>query len=647
MKENNKFILLLIGIVSLITIAYSPLFNNNVFYYDDITNILNKYILTDNFSIKNLQNALFYKAGGFRPISYVSFYLNNLMCNSNIACCMFKLNFLIHIFNTVLVFFVIKYIFNSKPTAITTTFLWGISPVNFYAVGYTVQRMTSLMTFFGLIAVLFSFQFFNTKKIRYIIFILIFITLSTLSKENGILFIPAIIIVGVIKNNIKINKKNFYLFGIVSFFIFLFSAGYYYRYSLASQSSTPVFRIISQINLLPFYIQNLVFPQISKLFLYLNFKSQLSFGNLLGGVIILLSSFWLFWRYEKKQSALSISILLFFLFQILENTVIPLRYSFLHRMYLPSIFFYGLISYSLIELPKNNLFKIISITVFGILFFSTTLAISTSWISPYYYLSENIKSYPNNPDLIGAYAKQLKHKGEINKSLEYLEKGLKISPTNIYLQKNYLNTLIILKQYKKAIVKGKTFKTNSFNLHQLGKAYYYSGNTNKAIELLKQSLDKSQNEMTYIDLLRICESSKQYKLLIFLGEKYSTYFANSINGNLKIVNAHIQLGNIIKAEDKLKKIPDCFTKNYLEALILYKREKYNKSLEKALSLNENVPIGNLLRKVYLIKNNYIALNQKGKALSWVNSFLEKQFPLQKAIIKKQLAEIITNLQTSK
>jgi tetratricopeptide (TPR) repeat protein len=125
------------------------------------------------------------KIGGFSPVSYRI------------------VNILIHIINSILVFFIAFRTLNNldrRDISFTASFLagilFGLHPININAVTYIVQRMTSLATLFVLLSILFYSHGRTTSKrsVSLIFLILsgISLTLGILTKENAILGIPLI-----------------------------------------------------------------------------------------------------------------------------------------------------------------------------------------------------------------------------------------------------------------------------------------------------------------------------------------------------------------------------------------------------------------------------------------------------------------------
>jgi tetratricopeptide (TPR) repeat protein len=189
------------------------------FIFDDHANIS----ANDKIAIKSLDfrsiTAAFWSgdAGPLgRPISMLSFALNHYF--SGFDPYFFKLtNLFIHLFNVVLVFWIVhsllRAIIASRAAgdninaprlpfygAWLAAAIWGLHPLNLTSVLYVVQRMTSLSTLFGLLALALyaawrsSPQDFSRFRCSLTgLATLLCLLASVFSKESGLLFTPLLI----------------------------------------------------------------------------------------------------------------------------------------------------------------------------------------------------------------------------------------------------------------------------------------------------------------------------------------------------------------------------------------------------------------------------------------------------------------------
>ncbi|HEX7042301.1 MAG TPA: glycosyltransferase family 39 protein [Patescibacteria group bacterium] len=119
----------------------------------------------------------------FRPI-YISFFsiIYSLFGPSFFAYHLFQLIF--HITNTILIFVILKRFLN-KHISFFLSLIFLIHPINSEVVMYIAHTQEVLFLFFGLMYLLML----NYKSFKYFLFANIFLLLSILSKESGILFL--------------------------------------------------------------------------------------------------------------------------------------------------------------------------------------------------------------------------------------------------------------------------------------------------------------------------------------------------------------------------------------------------------------------------------------------------------------------------
>lgn len=195
---------------------------NGGFVFDDEVNIL------ENQSLKIQQigwlelkaAALSGQAGPLgRPIALISFALNIYAAGESPF--YFKLvNLLIHLGNTLLVGALAATLCaqftreNGDDESISShaawsgllvAALWGLHPLNLTSVLYVVQRMTTLSTFFGLIALLIYSRWRSAKPSSKLmipwriafgcLIVSMLLAASAMSKESGLLFVPLLVLI--------------------------------------------------------------------------------------------------------------------------------------------------------------------------------------------------------------------------------------------------------------------------------------------------------------------------------------------------------------------------------------------------------------------------------------------------------------------
>lgn len=305
-----------------------------------------------------------------RPVSLLTFALQADSWPNPYA---FKfLNLLIHLVNTILVFFIVKLIIKRlNPTApsfyvaLISSLLWALWPLQVSSVLYVIQRMALLSSLFLLIGVLFylicRFRLENTwsgqlsKWLLLCSGLAICGLLSLYSKESGVLLLVYICVLeGILfrpfdtKHHENVKYLRLFRWGclILPFTIFILflliryigQADHYFLIREFSLSE----RVLTQGLVLIDYLKSLYFPNVSSLGLYHDDYPVSS--SLIDPISTLFSWFFITscllagWLLRKKFILFSLAIFWFIGGHILESTILPLELYFEHRNYLPVIF---------------------------------------------------------------------------------------------------------------------------------------------------------------------------------------------------------------------------------------------------------------------------------------------------------------------
>jgi len=392
-KTPTKLLLTIVIVIIISVLAVSFPGWNGSFVLDDYPNIVqNQTLKFTEFSFNKLWTATIsgISSSTGRPISMLSFALSSYFHGLNPF--LFKLtNTIIHLLNTILVFlFSIKLLnlpklqetlaLTFKATIIISfliSLIWAVSPINISSSLYIVQRMNELSFLFLLSACLFYLHIRTSKEYSVLLQILLFfilcilLTLSVLSKENGILTIPLIFLIEyfLLYKSCKRSNQLFYYCNLLFFFIFpivfifiylLLSNGSSLDYS--NRDFSLIERMMTQLRILIFYNKQLLFPDIYQLS-YINddiitstsiTKPFSTLYSLIFWCIFTLLSLW----YYKKYPWIFFGLVWFLISHSIESTIIPLEMYFEHRNYLPSfgIIFLGVTTLYYIYSKNNHIF---------------------------------------------------------------------------------------------------------------------------------------------------------------------------------------------------------------------------------------------------------------------------------------------------
>lgn len=403
--KHPLFLLLTVLIVTVC--VYSPGLSGD-YVFDDSANILeNQKLVLEHLTPEQLSRAWHSGDAGplGRPISMISFALNYYFIGS-FEPYYFKLtNLCIHLFNGILLYFIALKIFSwlcinkkeekTKLMALTVCLIWLIHPLNLTSILYVVQRMTSLSTVFGMLALLIycHVRTINTtlrKKIFFIICIIFSLALSVLSKESGLLFIGLIFLSELcifkcenIRNkpvyiaNIKLIKL-LWIVSALLVIILLCMATHFINIPTSNRNFTIVERLYTESRIIFYYLKMFFAPLLSDLSLYHDdfeisksiFKPITTFYSIL--IIFIISLIGLITY--KKYPLFLFAWGWFIISHLMESTFISLELVHEHRNYFATIGFILVGVYYIFQIENKKIkpFFILFIAVYiGNLAFTT------------------------------------------------------------------------------------------------------------------------------------------------------------------------------------------------------------------------------------------------------------------------------------
>ncbi len=199
-----SFILLAI----LILVVFSSAIPNSLTNWDDgvyiADNNLIKELSFDNF--KNIFSS--YVASNYHPVTILSYAIEYNFFGSNPSV-FHVVNIFIHIFNTWLVFLLIKHLAKNNTISLVTALLFAIHPMHVESVAWISERKDVLYTFFFLLSLL-SYLKYTTAEVNrtklYLYSLLLFL-LSLLSKGMAVT-LPVVMFVVDYFNDRKITSKT-------------------------------------------------------------------------------------------------------------------------------------------------------------------------------------------------------------------------------------------------------------------------------------------------------------------------------------------------------------------------------------------------------------------------------------------------------
>lgn len=364
--------------IAIISIVTTLVYLNSLrvpFTLDDVSGIINNPSThLDQLSLSELNKAI----SNSRPVSNLSLALNYYFNGFNVVG-YHVVNIMIHCLTAIVVYiFFLKILPSSSSLfALLGSLLWAVHPVHIQAVTYIIQRMTGLATLFFMLSLVLYIQGRETGGAKRIWLFLLALgagLLGVSSKEIAVT-LPFVILLYEFYFRAHCNphflKRQLKYW--VPFFVMtlLFLAGYFTNrgglihglqniltMDFGNESITGYERLLTESRVIIFYLSLLILPLPSRLNLDHDFAVSTSLldplSTLFSVIFILgliLYSLWI----AKKYPVVSFGILWFGINLALESTIIKLDIIFEHRLYLPSIGIFLLLSWTLMKISQPHI----------------------------------------------------------------------------------------------------------------------------------------------------------------------------------------------------------------------------------------------------------------------------------------------------
>jgi len=348
-----------------VVIAYFPALHTP-FIYDDIPNIvLNPFVQPRSFA--EILHAVASDVSASRPLALLTFAINFLIGGLDVyGYHVFNLG--VHIVNAwVLYSFMVALYsiprfrlheqlteYDVRNLAFLSALLWAVNPVQYQAVTYIVQRMTSLATLFYLLAML-AFLNYRTGRLS-VIWISIIVPMcfiAGMACKEIVITLPVCLI---LMERMLINSERpLNLKWIVSAMLCVLVISTYYIHDklqdfymlFPNRNFNPYERLLTESRVLWYYLSLLLAPLPDRLHLEYDFAISRSLFEPVSTLICIISIFTVLissWLLLNKKPLLAFSIVFYFLASVVEASFLNLGLVYLHRLYLPSLFvFCGLL----------------------------------------------------------------------------------------------------------------------------------------------------------------------------------------------------------------------------------------------------------------------------------------------------------------
>jgi len=551
-EKNEKIILIIIG-----ALAFFSFINTfqNPFLWDDPGRIVENGYIKRLYNLPLLFNSKYLSY--FRETTYRPFYTLTLFINyrfSQLNVCGWRIfNIFLHVLNTILIYFLIRYIFENKTISSITALIFAVHPIHTEAINVAVYRTELLACLFFVGSLFLYLKSIKNIKIRkgfYLLSIFIFI-LALCSKEIAAP-LPLIIILYIYFFSQRKERKKL-LVSVLPFFLIVLiwiviARGFelpgkfvgkhelYYGSSFGSKLHLRVLlsmgaSILRYIGI-SFFPINLViiYPQEIENFTPTS-KEIFSFLIL---IAILIASL----KIKKFSKEASFSIFYFFICLLPISQIIPFSVVYGERwLYIPSLGFclFVAVLFKRLFFDKNlkrlGIILLISITCF---YFFVTIVRNREWKSQVILLEKNVNIYPRSMYAQLFLAEEYIKKEDYEKALYHIRTAHEIYPSlfepyfwlgKYYAKKGPHNEAIktfsnllrdfpdkcgnnadfyyyfgtaydkgklydeAISHYKKALTLSPLRPFNREVYNNIGNAYFHKNEFSKAIESYKNSLN--------------------------------------------------------------------------------------------------------------------------------------------------------------
>lgn len=350
MSKKYKTSLSICIILILTSLFFSSSLKNSFVNIDDDFYVINNPVIKS-ISIDNIKKIFVsFFMSNYQPLTILSYSLDYHFFKLN-PFGYHLTNFIFHLFNCLLVFWLIMLLGKRIFIALIAAVLFGVHPLHVESVAWISERKDVLYAFFFLAAMISYLYYLRTSHLsKYYYFSMIFFILSLLSKAMAIT-LPLVFLL--FDYFVPRGNKKLLFVDKIPFFILSFIFGYiavFAQYSTGAVRQCEVFNIMDKIlvvNLaIIFYLSKILVPiKLSCLYPYAIISGEpLALSFLLSSFFVVIIGFvvFLFRRFSKKVIFSS----LFFLITVLPvlqfipigMTIVADRYT-----YIPSIgIFYGI-----------------------------------------------------------------------------------------------------------------------------------------------------------------------------------------------------------------------------------------------------------------------------------------------------------------
>jgi len=446
-EKNEKVILIMIGVLAFF--SFINTFQNPLIWDDTGRIVENGYIKRlDNlpllFSSKYLS---YFRETTYRPLYTLTLFLNYHFFKLNVYGWRI-FNILLHVMNTMLIYFLVRYIFRNRIISSITALIFAVHPIHTEAVNVAVYRTELLACLFSLGSLFLYLKSIRDIKIRKGFYLLsIFMFIFALCSKEISASLPLIIILYIYFFSQQKERKKL-LVSVFPFFLlvllwliigrgfklqgpFVGEHALYYGSAFGSKLHLRVLPYIGisilryvWLSFLPLNLV-LIYPQQLKSYT----PAPMEIFSFLILVAILICAF----KMRKFSKEASFSIFYFFIYLLPIMQIIPINVLYGERwLYIPSLGFCLFVAIWLKRLffdknlEKLGIILLVLITCF---YFFVTIARNRDWKDEVTLLEKNVNIYPQSMDAHLQLADNYIRKKEYEKALHHIAVAHEMYPS--------------------------------------------------------------------------------------------------------------------------------------------------------------------------------------------------------------------------
>lgn len=457
--KRSIVIIALVGII----VFFNSLFND--FVIDDNSQITKNVLVHSIFNIPSFFSGSTFYGGGkligiyYKPVTLGSFSLiYNTFGPSPVWFHLFQV--ILHITNASILFLLFKHFF-SKPISLVLALVFLVHPINSESVFYISNMQEVLFFLFGIIA-LWLLVNFQLKK--YFVLMLLFLFLSILSKETGILFFfISIIYIFLTRKQRLYSLLGYSTLALTLYFILRVNAVGIFNQPLnapIASTSLPE-RLINIPAILFFYLKTFLVP-INLASSYQWVYREISFNHfflplvidIVAFSIIILVAFKLYRTYPRKYFDTYIFFgIWFFSGLFIHLQILPLDATVAERwFYFPIVGLLGMmgIVMQLYKPRSGGKWIMIAMSAVILVFLSVrTIIRSFDWRDDYILATRDIRVSKNSYNLEHRISYALAKQGKFEEAKIHAERSISMYP--YFTNYNNLGSIYLnLKEFEKA-----------------------------------------------------------------------------------------------------------------------------------------------------------------------------------------------------